>query len=89
MVGTQYRAPQEQIARDQVHLLGADTAVSLPRTDYDRVVQGYGAAGERVDSLEGFQQAVGRAKASMDKGIPYLINAVIGSTAFRKGSISM
>ncbi|MBK8969552.1 MAG: thiamine pyrophosphate-binding protein [Lewinellaceae bacterium] len=79
----------EQIARDQVHLLGADTAVSLPRTDYHRVVQGYGAAGERVDNLDDFQQAVGRAKISMDKGVPYLINAVIGSTAFRKGSISM
>lgn len=79
----------EQIARDQVHLLGADTAVSLPKTDYHRVVQGYGAAGERVDNLDAFKQAVERAKASMDNGVPYLINAVIGSTAFRKGSISM
>lgn len=79
----------EQIARDQVHLLGADTAVRLPRTDYHRVAEGYGAAGERVDTLDAFAQAVGRAIASMDKGIPYLINAMIGSTPFREGSISI
>lgn len=79
----------EQIARDQIHLLGANTAVTLPRSDYHRVAEGYGAAGERVETLEAFTQAVQRAKASMDKGVPYLINALIGSTSFRKGSISM
>ena len=79
----------EQIARDQVHLLGADTAVSLPRSDYQKVAEGYGAAGERVNTLEGFEKAVQHAIASMDKGVPYLINAEIGTTAFRKGSISM
>jgi thiamine pyrophosphate-dependent acetolactate synthase large subunit-like protein len=79
----------EQIARDQIHLLGANTAVTLPRSDYHRVAEGYGAAGERVETLEDFTQAVQRAKASMDKGVPYLINAIIGSTSFRKGSISM
>lgn len=79
----------EQIARDQVHLLGADTAVTLPRTDYHKVAEGYGAAGERVDTPDAFGQAVRRAIASMDKGVPYLINAIIGSTPFRQGSISM
>ena len=79
----------EQIARDQVQLLGADTAVTLPRTDYHRVAEGYGAAGERVDTMDAFQQAVRRAVASMDKGVPYLINAIIGSTPFRQGSISI
>lgn len=79
----------EQIARDQVQLLGADTAVTLPRTDYHRVVEGYGGAGERVDTIDEFHQAIGRAVDSMDRGVPYLINAMIGSTPFRKGSISM
>jgi len=79
----------EQIARDQITLLGADTAVRLPHTDYHTVAQGYGAAGERVDTLEAFQQAVRNAIRSMDDGKPYLINALIGSTAFREGSISM
>lgn len=79
----------EQIARDQMHLLGADTAVTLPRTDYHRVAEGYGAAGERVDTMDDFRLALRRAVASMDKGVPYLINAIIGSTPFRQGSISI
>ncbi len=79
----------EQIARDQIHLLGTDTAVRLPRTDYHQVAIGYGAAGERVDTLKAFEQAVSHAIDSMDKGIPYLINAMIGTTTFREGSISI
>ncbi|MCB0568891.1 MAG: hypothetical protein KDC66_03970, partial [Phaeodactylibacter sp.] len=79
----------EQIARDQVSLLGKDTATVLPRSDYQEVARAFGAAGERVDTLPGFEAAMGRAIASMDQGIPYVINAVIGSTAFREGSISM
>ena len=48
-----------------------------------------GAAGERVESPGDFVAALQRAKESMDCGVPYLINAIIGSTAFRQGSISM
>ncbi|MCC6413755.1 MAG: thiamine pyrophosphate-binding protein [Saprospiraceae bacterium] len=79
----------EQIARDQVTLLGASTATVLPKSNYERVVEAFGAAGERVETLEAFTNAVQHAKASMDRGVPYLINAVIGSTDFRKGSISI
>ena len=79
----------EQIARDQVQLLGADTAVTLPRSNYQQVAEGYGAAGERVHTLNEFEKAVQRAITSMDRGMPYLINAEIGNTTFRKGSISM
>jgi thiamine pyrophosphate-dependent acetolactate synthase large subunit-like protein len=79
----------EQIARDQVTLLGTDTAVRLPYTDYHIVAQGFGAAGEKVNNLDEFASAMQRAIQSMDKGVPYLINAMIGSTAFRQGSISI
>jgi NAD(P)-dependent dehydrogenase (short-subunit alcohol dehydrogenase family) len=79
----------EQIARDQIHMLGADTAVTLPRSSYHRVAEGYGAAGEQVDTVAAFRAAVLRAIESMDRGVPYLINAMIGSTPFRQGSISM
>lgn len=79
----------EQIARDQVALLGTDTATTLPRSDYQKVAEAFGAAGERVDHLEGFEGALKRAMESMDKGVPYVINAIIGSTDFRQGSISM
>jgi thiamine pyrophosphate-dependent acetolactate synthase large subunit-like protein len=79
----------EQIARDQAPMLGARTATDLALSDYHRVAEAFGGAGERVDSLSDFEHAVARAKASMDNGIPYVINAVIGKSEFRKGSISM
>ncbi len=79
----------EQIARDQKAMLGADTATILPQSDYQRIAEAFGAAGERVETLEAFAASVARAKASMDKGIPYLINAIIGKSEFRKGSISI
>lgn len=79
----------EQIARDQVAMLGKDTATTLPQSDYQKVGEAFGAAGERVESLDSFEGALKRATESMDKGVPYVINAIIGSTGFRKGSISM
>lgn len=79
----------EQIARDQIPMLGTDTATVLPKSDYQKIAEAFGAAGERTETLEGFQQAIANAIASMDAGVPYIINAVIGSTAFRQGSISM
>jgi thiamine pyrophosphate-dependent acetolactate synthase large subunit-like protein len=79
----------EQIARDQIPMLGRDTATVLPKSDYHKIAEAFGAAGERVESLEAFEVAIQRAIASMDAGVPYIINAVIGSTAFRQGSISM
>ncbi len=79
----------EQIARDQVTLLGTDTATTLPKSDYQRVGEAFGAAGERLEGPEDIEGALKRAMESMDKGVPYVINAVIGSTDFRKGSISM
>ncbi|MGI9161029.1 MAG: thiamine pyrophosphate-binding protein [Saprospiraceae bacterium] len=79
----------EQIARDQAPMLGARTATDLALSDYHRVAEAFGGAGERVESLPDFQKAVANAIASMDRGVPYIINAVIGKSEFRKGSISM
>lgn len=79
----------EQIARDQVPMLGRDTATSLPKSDYHKVAEAFGAAGKRVETLADFEAALGRAIEHMDRGVPYVINAIIGSTAFRQGSISM
>ncbi|MEY3248633.1 MAG: hypothetical protein RL742_676 [Bacteroidota bacterium] len=79
----------EQIARDQAPMLGARTATDLALSDYHRVADAFGGAGERVESLPDFQKAVSNAIAAMDRGVPYIINAVIGKSEFRKGSISM
>ncbi len=77
-----------QVAREQVTLLGADTATVIPRSNYHLIAKSFGADGERTDSIDGFEQAIKNAIQSMDKGVPYLINAIIESTAFREGSIS-
>ncbi len=79
----------EQIARDQVPMLGTSTATDLPYSDYEKVAEAFGGKGRRVDSLNDFEAALSEAKAAMDQGIPFVINAVIGSTGFREGSISM
>jgi len=77
-----------QVAREQVTLLGANTATVIPRSNYHLIAKSFGADGERTDSIDGFEQAIKNALQSMDKGIPYLINAIIQSTEFREGSIS-
>ena len=41
-----------QIAREQVDILGDDVGTALARSDYDRVAQGFGAAGFRLDDPE-------------------------------------
>lgn len=79
----------EQIARDQITLLGTKTATELPQSNYQGIAQAFGANGERVKNVEDFSEAVKRAIASMDNDIPYVINAIIGPTDFRKGSLSM
>jgi acetolactate synthase-1/2/3 large subunit len=78
-----------QIARDQIDILQDDVAVMLAHCDYDKVAQGYGADGIRVDNLAAFGEAVKTAQAAARNGTPYVINAIIGKTDFRKGSISM
>lgn len=77
-----------QVAREQVTLLGADTATVIPRSNYHLIAKSFGADGERVETINEFEQAIKNSLQSMDKGIPYLINAIIESTSFREGSIS-
>jgi thiamine pyrophosphate-dependent acetolactate synthase large subunit-like protein len=78
-----------QIARDQVEILKSDCAMNLALSDYQDVGKAFGAAGVRVESLDAFKAAVAEAKLLSRKGTPYIINAIIGKTAFRKGSMSM
>ena len=79
----------EQVAREQINLLKTDTATSIPFSDYQLIAKSFGADGERVETTNDFEKAITNAIESMNKGIPYLINTIIGSTPFREGSISM
>ncbi len=78
-----------QIAREQVALLGDAVATELAHSDYDRAVQGLGAAGVRLDDPELAAEALMQARTCAAHGQPVVINAILGKTDFRKGSISM
>jgi thiamine pyrophosphate-dependent acetolactate synthase large subunit-like protein len=78
-----------QIARDQVELLGDDVASQLAYSDYHLVAKGYGGDGVKVDNIEDFKAAVKKAKESVKAGKPFVINAILGKSDFRKGSISV
>jgi thiamine pyrophosphate-dependent acetolactate synthase large subunit-like protein len=49
----------------------------------------FGGDGKRVESIEAFATTAAEAKEKSRKGTPYIINAIIGKSEFRKGSISM
>ena len=78
-----------QIARDQVDFLKSECAMCLAYSDYQMIGKAFGADGVKVESQEAFNAAVVEAKEFSRKGIPYIINAIIGKTDFRKGSISV
>jgi acetolactate synthase-1/2/3 large subunit len=78
-----------QIARDQVEVLHDDVGTGLGRTDYHRVVEGFGARGFLVDRPELIDPTLTEARRLAQGGTPVLVNAMIGDTDFRKGSISL
>ena len=78
-----------QIAREQVEILGDDCAVTLNHSDYHVVAEGYGGKGLKVERPEDVPGVLREAKEIARGGTPVLVNALIGKTDFRKGSISM
>lgn len=78
-----------QIARDQVKLLGDDVATGLPRCDYHVVGRGYGAKGLILKRPQDANKVIEDAQAMAAEGSPVVINAWIGKTDFREGSISI
>ncbi len=87
VVGTD--ASWAQIAREQVEMLGDDVGTVLRRTDYHVVAEGYGGRGLLLDRPERVKEVLQEAQEIAAAGTPVLVNAWIGSTDFRKGSISM
>lgn len=78
-----------QIAREQVKILGDDIGTVLDRTDYHRVAEGFGAKGLLLREPESFGDVVRQAKQAAGEGTAVLINALLGTTDFREGSLSM
>jgi len=78
-----------QIARDQVEIFGDDVATVLGRSDYHLVADAFGGKGFLLDKPEDIDGVLKEARQAAADGYPVLINALIGRTNFRKGSISV
>ena len=79
----------QQIAREQVEILGSDIGTTLNDTNYHQVAEGYGGKGFLVTEISQLRDVLLQAKSDAKRGIPVLINMRIGKTDFRKGSISV
>jgi len=78
-----------QIERDQVPMLGDDVACRLEYMDYHVVAEGCGAKGLKVDDPSELDETFAKAVELSRGGSPVCVNALVGKTDFRKGSISM
>lgn len=78
-----------QIAREQEEILGDDVGTALARTDYHRAAEGFGGVGLEIARPEEVGEILRAAREVAADGAPVVINAHIGRTDFRKGSISM
>ena len=87
VIGTD--ASWAQIARDQIVILGDAVGTELERTAYHTVAKGYGAKGLLLKRPQDTKKVLAQAKQLASEGHPVVINAWIGHTDFRKGSISI
>jgi acetolactate synthase-1/2/3 large subunit len=78
-----------QIAREQVEVLKDDVGTVLAPADYERAAEGLGACGRRLETGDDPAEVLAEARAVARSGRPVYVNARLGRTAFRKGSISM
>jgi acetolactate synthase-1/2/3 large subunit len=78
-----------QIAREQVEILGDEVGTVLRRTAYHTVAEGYGGRGLLLDRAERTDSVLAMARELAAAGQPVLVNALIGRSEFRKGSISL
>jgi acetolactate synthase-1/2/3 large subunit len=78
-----------QIAREQVEALRDDVGTVLAAADYDRAAEGLGARGLRLDDPGRVEDVLLEAREVARSGRPAYVNARIGRTDFRKGSIAM
>ena len=78
-----------QIARDQVEFLKDDVATALRYSNYQGIADSFDAKGLIINNESQIEPVLKQAVEVSRRGTPVLINALIGKTEFRKGSISM
>jgi len=87
VIGTD--ASWQQIARDQVAILGDAIGTELRRTDYHTVAEGYGGRGILLTDPSQIDGALDEAKKLAAEGTPVCINVHLASSDFREGSMSI
>jgi len=78
-----------QIAREQIEMLKDDVGTVLRHTNYHVVAEGFGGKGFLLKESQHILEILQHAREAASQGQPVLVNAHLGKTAFRKGSISM
>ncbi len=78
-----------QIAREQVDILGDDVGTVLRPTDYERAAEGLGGVGIDLADEATVGDVLRRAQDEARAGRAVYVNARLGRTDFRKGSLSM
>jgi acetolactate synthase-1/2/3 large subunit len=78
-----------QINREQVAILGDAVGTTLAHTKYHEAAQSFGGKGFLLDDPASIQDTLKAAKTAAHDGSPTLVNAILGKTEFRKGSISI
>ena len=78
-----------QIAREQVDILGDDVGTVLRPTDYERAAEGLGGVGIELADEATVGDVLRRAQDEARAGRAVYVNARLGRTDFRKGSLSM
>ena len=78
-----------QIEREQVHMFNDDVACRLAYLEYDKVAEGYGGVGLKLTPDHDAASVIKQAQTIAASGRPVLINAYIGKTSFREGSLSV
>ena len=78
-----------QIAREQVDVLKDDVGTVLRSTDYHEAARGLGGEGLLLDDPRQASAVLALAFRRARAGRPVVVNALLGKTAFRKGSISL
>ena len=87
VIGTD--ASWQQIARDQIVILGDALGTELLRTNYQTVAEGYGGRGLLLTDPSKIDEVIDEARQLARAGTPVCINVHLAKSRFREGSISI
>lgn len=82
-------ASWQQIARDQVTILGSTVGTGLRRSSYELVAEGYGGKGLLLTDPTKVDATLAEARRLSKSGVPVCINVHLAKSDFREGSISI